>query len=176
MCARVRNACKAVESAARGSGNASPSLPKSAPDHQRQITEDPKNPGQTPPAAIVLLSDGASNLGRSSVTAATDAKKKGVPVYTIAYGTAGGYVVDSRGQKQSVPVDHAELQKVADNSGGKKFSAASAGELKQVYDSIAHQIGYERVEAEITEKYAGIATIFGILTAMAAVSLGARWP
>jgi Ca-activated chloride channel family protein len=140
------------------------------------VPEDPNHPGDTPPAAIVLLSDGASNLGRGSATAATDAKKKGVPVYTIAYGTPGGYVVDSRGQQQSVPVDHAELQKVADNSGGKKFSAATAGELKQVYDSIAHQIGYEKVEAEITEKYAGIATIFGIIAALAAVALGARWP
>lgn len=140
------------------------------------VPEDTDNPGSTPPAAIVLLSDGASNIGKSSATAATEAKKKGVPVYTIAYGTASGYVVDTRGQKQAVPVDHAELQKIADNSGGKKFSAATAGELKQVYDTIAHQIGYEKVEAEITEKYAGIATIFGILAALAAVSLGARWP
>ena len=139
------------------------------------VPEDPNHPGDTPPAAIVLLSDGASNLGKSSATAATAAKKKGVPVYTIAYGTAGGYVVD-RGQQQPVPVDHKELQTIADNSGGKKFSAASAGELKQVYDTIAHQIGYEKVEAEITEKYAGIATIFGIIAALAAVSLGARWP
>ncbi len=140
------------------------------------VPDDPNHPGQTPPAAIVLLSDGASNLGRSSATAASDAKKKGVPVYTIAYGTPGGYVVDSRGQRQPVPVDHAELQRIADNSGGKKFSAASAGQLKQVYDTIAHQVGYQRVETEITEKYAGVATIFGIIAALAAVSLGARWP
>ncbi len=140
------------------------------------VPDDPNHPGDTPPAAIVLLSDGESNLGRSSATAATDAKKKGVPVYTIAYGTPTGYVVDSRGQKQLVPVNHAELQKVADNSGGKKFSAASADELKQVYDSIAHQIGYEKVEAEVTEQWAGVATLFGILAAIAAISLGARWP
>ena len=69
-----------------------------------------------------------------------------------------------------------ELQKVADNSGGKKFSAASADELKQVYDTIARQIGYEKVEAEITEQWAGVATLFGILAAIAAISLGARWP
>lgn len=140
------------------------------------VPDDPKHPGEPPPAAIVLLSDGESNLGRNSATAATDAKKRGIPVYTIAYGTATGYVVDSRGQKQLVPVNHAELQKVADNSGGKKFSAASADELKQVYDSIARQIGYERVEAEVTEQWAGVATLFGILAALAAISLGARWP
>ena len=140
------------------------------------MPDDPNHPGETPPAAIVLLSDGASNLGRSSVTAATDAKKKGVPVYTIAYGTAGGYVVDSRGQKQSVPVEPRRAAEGRRQLRWQEVLGRGAGELKQVYDSIAHQIGYERVEAEITEKYAGIATIFGILAAMAAVSLGARWP
>jgi len=45
-----------------------------------------------------------------------------------------------------------------------------------VYDTIARQIGYEKVEAEITEQWAGIATLFGILAAIAAISLGARWP
>ncbi len=140
------------------------------------VPPDPDHPNEKVPAAMVLLSDGSSNLGRPSASAAADAKKAGVPVNTIAYGTATGYVVDSRGQRNYVPVDHVELQKVADISGGKKFSAASAEELKQVYDNIARSIGYEKVQTETTEKYAGIASLFGILTALACISLAARWP
>ncbi len=139
------------------------------------VPSDPKDPDATPPAAIVLLSDGESNMGRSSSGAAQAAKKRGVPIFTIAYGTATGYVVD-RGQRMPVPVNHVELQRIADLSGGKKYSAASAGELKTVYEGIARSIGYERVQAEVTEKYAGYALLFGIVSALAAIALGARWP
>ncbi len=146
-------------------------------DALSSVPPDPNDPNAKPPAAMVLLSDGASNLGRPSAAAATEAKRLGVPVSTIAYGTPGGYVIDQRtGARNPVPVDHAELQKVADNSGGKKYSAASAEELKQVYDGIARSIGYEKVEQETTERYAGIAALFGFLAALAAISLAARWP
>ncbi len=139
------------------------------------VPPDPAHPDARPPAAIVLLSDGESNMGRTSAGAAQEAKKRGVPVFTIAYGTPGGYVVD-RGQKMPVPVNHVELQRIADISGGKKFSAASATELKSVYEGIARSIGYEKVQAEVTEQYAGYALLFGIVSALAAIALGARWP
>ncbi len=139
------------------------------------VPPDPNKPDARPPAAIVLLSDGESNMGRSSSGAAQEAKKRGVPVFTIAYGTPGGYVVD-RGQRMPVPVNHVELQRVADISGGKKFSATSATELKSVYEGIARSIGYERVQAEVTERYAGYALLFGIVSALAAIALAARWP
>lgn len=139
------------------------------------VPPDPDHPDDTPPAAVVLLSDGASNMGRSSAGAAQAAKKRNVPVFTIAYGTAGGYVVD-RGQRMPVPVDHVELQRIADLSGGRKFAAESASELRSVYEGIARSIGYEKVQAEVTEKYAGYALLFGIVSALAAIALGARWP
>lgn len=139
------------------------------------VAPDPNHPDAKPPAAIVLMSDGETNMGRSSAGAAQEAKKRGVPVFTIAYGTPGGYVVD-RGQRMPVPVNHAELQRIADLSGGKKFSAASASELKTVYEGIARSIGYERVQSEVTEQYAGYALLFGIVSALAAIALGARWP
>lgn len=139
------------------------------------VPPDPKDPDATPPAAIVLLSDGESNMGKSSTGAAQAAKKRGVPVFTIAYGTPGGYVVD-RGQRMPVPVNHVELQRIADLSGGKKYSAASASELKSVYEGIARSIGYEKVQTEVTEKYVFYALLFGVASALAAIALGARWP
>ncbi len=48
-----------------------------------------------PAAAIVLLSDGSSTEGKiGPVTAATAAKKAGVPVYTVSLGTASGTIKD----------------------------------------------------------------------------------
>ena len=136
---------------------------------------DPDHPDDPAPGAIVLLSDGFTNLGRKSATAAQAAKERKTPIYTIAYGTADGYVVDG-GRREPVPVNHEELQRVADISGGKKFAAGSSGELKDVYASIAKAIGYVKEEQEVTEIYTGYAFGFAILAAIAVISLGARWP
>ncbi|MGA4507170.1 VWA domain-containing protein [Propionibacteriaceae bacterium G1746] len=144
-------------------------------DALKLVPPDPNDPNSTAPAAIVLLSDGATNTGRSSLQAARDSKKQGVPIYTIAYGTATGYV-EERGVRQPVPVNHRELADVADASGGKKLSAASDRELAQAYQEIARSIGYEKVYVEVTERYAGWALLFGILAALATMSLAARWP
>ena len=139
------------------------------------VPADPKHPQEVAPAAIVLLSDGATNIGRNSVDAAREARDKDVPVYTIAYGTADGFVVEG-GQRQRVPVNHAELSAVAKASGGKKFAAASDSELKAVYQTIAHSIGYEKVYTEVTDRYAGLALLLAVLAALGVISLGARWP
>lgn len=137
---------------------------------------DPAHPDSTAPAAIVLLSDGYSTVpGRTSTEAARDAKKVNVPIYTIAYGTPGGYVVRD-GHKEPVPVDKVELRNIADLSGGEAFTAGSASELKSVYASIAHQVGYVKQLSEITERFAGAALILAVLAALAVMSLAARWP
>ncbi|MBU5409677.1 VWA domain-containing protein [Cutibacterium acnes] len=139
------------------------------------VPDDPKHPGQKPPAAIVLLSDGATNVGRPSLEAAKEAGRQHVPVYTIAYGTAGGYVVEG-GQRQPVPVNHYELAAIAKASGGEKFSAESLGQLSDVYKSIAQSVGYEKVFGEVTDKYVGVALALVVLTAASVISLCARWP
>ncbi len=136
---------------------------------------DPDHPEDPAPGAIVLLSDGFTNIGRSSATAAQAAKAQKIPIYTIAYGTEDGYVMD-QGRREPVPVNHEELQRVADISGGKKFSADSSGKLKEVYASIAQTIGYVKVEQEVTEYYAGWALGFAVLASVAVIALGARWP
>ncbi len=139
------------------------------------VPPDPANPKQAVPAAIVLLSDGATNIGRSSSGAAQQAKTMKVPIYTIAYGTPGGYVID-QGQRVPVPVDYNELAQIARTSGGKAYTAQSSSQLKNVYASIAHSVGTDRVYTEVTGHYAGIALLFAILAALGVISLGARWP
>jgi Ca-activated chloride channel homolog len=52
-----------------------------------QVPPDPDNPKAVPPARIVLLSDGKTQVGRPSDQAAMAAKAQSVLIYTIAYGT-----------------------------------------------------------------------------------------
>jgi len=140
-----------------------------------QVPPDPDNPNEVVPARIVLLSDGKTQVGRPSDQAAEAAKRQSVPIYTIAYGTADGYI-DLGGRQEPVPVDRAELQRVSKISGGEAYTATSAGELKDVYKDIGSSVGKEKVDREVTSRYAGFGLGFAILAALGLISLGARWP
>lgn len=140
-----------------------------------QAPPDPNDPEDVAPAAIVLLSDGKRTIGLPPVPAATEAGQKGVPIYTIAYGTASGYL-EQEGQRTRVPVDEEELRQVADASGGEAFRAASAGQLTTVYSTIAREVGMTTVDEEVTERWAGWALGFAVLAGLAMISLAARWP
>lgn len=140
-----------------------------------QVPPDPDDPKAPVPARIVLLSDGKTQLGRSSAAAAQVAKDQKVPIYTIAYGTENG-TIEISGRVERVPVDLAELQRIARITGGEAYEARSAGQLKEVYADIGTSVGTEKVEQEVTERYAGFGLIFAVLAALGMISLGARWP
>lgn len=136
----------------------------------------PKAPdGSIAPGAIVLLSDGQNTAGRSPQQAAAEALKSKVPVYTIAYGTENGYV-DLDGKRERVPPDRALLQRIASVTQGQAYTAENLGQLDTVYKNIKSQVGYEEVKKETTALWAGYGLAFAVLAALAAVSLGARWP
>ena len=140
-----------------------------------QVPPDPDNPQAVVPARIVLLSDGKTQVLRPSAEAAEAARAQNVPIYTIAYGTADGYI-EIGGRREPVPVDRAELARVSRISGGEAYTATSAGELKKVYQDIGSSVGKEKVDREVTSRYAGFGLGFAILAALGMISLGARWP
>lgn len=136
---------------------------------------DPEHPDDPAPGAIVLLSDGYTNIGRDSAEAAQVAKNQNVPVYTIAYGTSTGYVYED-GQRVNVPVNHKELADIARISGGTKYAAESVGDLRSIYESLARDIGYQPQEVEVTDRYALYALLFTLVAGLGVISLAARWP
>ncbi len=140
-----------------------------------QMPPDPSNPKAVVPARIVLLSDGKTQAGRRSDQAAQAARAQKVPIYTIAYGTEQGYI-EVNGRKEPVPVDKAELIRVSKISGGEAYAASTAGELRDVYKDIGTSVGKEKVDKEVTSRYAGFGLGFAILAALGMISLGARWP
>ena len=141
----------------------------------QQAPKDPNNPNSIAPGAIVLLSDGSNTAGRSPQQAAAEAKAAKVPIYTIAYGTQNGYV-DLDGKRQLVPVDHEEMKQIAAATNGDYFAAATADQLKKVYENIGSDIGYEKADREVTSRFAGYGLALAVLAALGAISLGAKWP
>ena len=131
--------------------------------------------GSTAPGAIVMLSDGMNTAGRAPLQAAAEAKKVNVPIYTIAYGTENGSV-DLDGKRERVPPDRALMAEIAQATGGTTSTAESSGDLSRVYESIRSEVGFEEVKKETTATWAGYGLAFAVVAALAAVSLGARWP
>jgi Ca-activated chloride channel family protein len=141
----------------------------------QQAPKDPDNPNSIAPGAIVLLSDGFNTSGRAPQQAAAEAKAAKVPVYTIAYGTENGYV-DLEGKREPVPVDHEEMKAIAAATSGEYFAAATADQLKKVYENIGSDVGYEKADREVTARFAGYGLALAVLAALGAISLGAKWP
>ena len=114
--------------------------------------------GKRPPGAIVLLSDGTSNVGSSPLAAARQAKADHIPIYTIAIGTAKGAIPIKRGNRTvttPVPVSPQELGQIASVSGGHAYTAADSADASAVYAHLAKQLGHKKVKDELTYGFAG---------------------
>ena len=123
-----------------------------------------------PPAAIVLLSDGATQSGRDPADVAREAAQARVPVSTVALGTPEGRV-ESGGSVISVPPDPEALREVAELSGGSTFAAEDAGALEEVYERLGSQIGTREERREISAGFAAA----GLLLLGAALATSLRW-
>lgn len=137
----------------------------------------PAADGKPAPAAIVLMSDGSPTIGTGDATpeqsaedAATAAGQAGVKIHTIAYGTTNG-VVDIGGQSIPVPADPAAMARIAGLSGGQTFTAATASQLRSVYDQIGRAVGYDTHRREITAWFTGL----GLLLAVGAAAGALVW-
>ena len=128
------------------------------------------DPGNDPPASIVLLSDGATTVGRPVGAAARAASDEGIPVSTIAFGTSTG-TVRIEGQLIPVPIDAATMRSVADTTGGTFFETASASGLRKVYEDIQGHVGYTTEPREIAQTFVGV----GVVALLAAAGLSLAW-
>jgi Ca-activated chloride channel family protein len=131
--------------------------------------------GKHPGAAVVLMSDGAPTIGANGETpeqtveqATAAAKQAGVPIDSIAYGTPGG-TVDVQGEDVPVPADPQVMAEIASGSGGKSFTAASAGQLDSVYEQIRLSVGYTTQHRDLTAWFTGLGLLLMMLTAAAAL-------
>jgi Ca-activated chloride channel family protein len=127
-----------------------------------------------PPSAIVLLSDGTSNVGINPLTAAREAKAQHIPIYTIALGTPNGTIPIKRGSQTintPVPVSAEELGQIASSSGGRAYTASDSAKASAVYAELATRLGHKKVKRELTADFAG----GGLVLLLLGSALSLRW-
>jgi Ca-activated chloride channel family protein len=123
-----------------------------------------------PPARIVLLSDGSNTVGRPVDDAIAAAKKAGVQVSTIAFGTPDATITYG-GRTVRVPADQATLSRIAAETGGSFHTAESEEELRSVYKDIGTQIGYTKTHRENSRPW----FITGLILLFAAAGTSMLW-
>jgi len=176
------------------------SVAPSVADPDSQPTPEPVAKGVYVPSIIVLLTDGASNAGPRPVDAAQQAVDRGIRVYPIGFGTArgaemapcgrnlvgnepgfgggfggggggnfGGFGGGGGGFRRGI--DEETLQKVADATDGKYYTAESAEELQGVFESLPTSLIMRTEMTEITFVFATI----GAALAIIAIALALWW-
>jgi len=134
-----------------------------------------RKPGHKLPATIVLESDGAQNMGDLSPTQGAElAKRAGITVDGVALGTPGGTVSYGFGDFATtipVPPDPAVVARIAEITGGRSFTAQSAGSLNSIYSNLGSSIGRQRKWSKVTGWFAAAAA--GLV--FAAMGLGRLW-
>jgi Ca-activated chloride channel family protein len=139
------------------------------------IENSPLDKGKRPPARVVLLSDGATNAGRPNAEAAEAARKKGVRVSTIAFGTDLGTVV-VQDEVVPVPADREALRKIADDTGGRFATAATEKDLRETYADLGSRLATVTRQREVTVWFVGAALVAAFAAAGAALVWTSRLP
>ena len=131
--------------------------------------------GRRPPAAIVLLSDGASTSGTDPVEAAREAQRQDIRVYTVTLGTRSGTItVPQEGGgtvTQPVPPDPESLEEIARASGGRAFTADTSQGLREVYEKLGSQLSHRDEKRQVSSAFAG----GGLVLLLAAAAMSLRW-
>ena len=180
---------KSLDAIAEIDKNVAPSVTDTSPG----IPPTPVPSGAYAPDIIVLLTDGVNNAGPMPLEAAQQALDRGVRVYTIGFGTAngseipycapqiqGGGTADrggfgfggfGGGGGFRRGIDEETLKQVSEMTGGDYYSAESASELQEVFQSLPTYLITKHEIREISVAF----TAIGALLAMIAVTLSLRW-
>lgn len=114
-------------------------------------------PGSNRSTAMVLISDGESNMGPKAMAMAELAAKLGVRVHTIGVGTARGAVVKAEGISQRVRLDSALLADISGLTIGNSYQATQEQDWLAIYEAIDASIQFDRRQPmEVSAIFMGV--------------------
>ena len=103
--------------------------------------------------------------------AAKWAADRGVRVYTVGVGTVAGETIGFEGWSMRVRLDEETLKAVATRTNAEYFHAATAADLKKVYETLSSRLTVEKRETEISSLLA----LLGATLALLAAGLSVWW-
>jgi Ca-activated chloride channel homolog len=133
-----------------------------AGDALRRALDDIQAASPAAPAAVLLLSDGASSTGSDPFDAAREAAARHVPVFAVAIGTPDGVLIrrDFDGvRQQPVPPDPALLRGIAGPTGGRALEARSLPALHAALEDLGRDAGVAGGSREVTLLFAAAALL-----------------
>ena len=125
----------------------------------------PSAPGSYRSAAIILLTDGQTTTGPDPLEAAMMAADRGIRVYTVGIGTVDGTIIGWEGWSMRVRLDEPALKSIASITRGQYFHAATAADLKAVYQGMSARMVLQKQETEITALVVAAATVLAVSAA-----------
>jgi len=131
----------------------------------------PVAPGSYNSAAIIMLTDGQRTTGVDPLEAAKWAADRGVRVYTVGVGTVQGETIGFEGWSMRVRLDEETLKAVATRTNAEYFHAATAADLKKVYETLSSRLTVEKKETEVSSLF----SLLGAVLALMAAGLSVWW-
>ena len=131
----------------------------------------PVAPGSYRSAAIIMLTDGQRTTGVDPLEAAQWAADRGVRVYTVGVGTVAGELIGFEGWSMRVRLDEDTLKAVALRTNAEYFHAATAQDLRKVYETLSSRITVETKETEVS----ALLALAGAVLVLLAAALSLWW-
>ncbi|NQW84352.1 MAG: VWA domain-containing protein [Alcaligenaceae bacterium] len=132
-------------------------------------------PGSNKALAIVLISDGQSNMGPDVLKMAQLAADHGVRVYTVGVGTPEGIVLKAQGLSMRVKLDEVALKKIAELTMADYYRATNASDLKKVYEALATTIRLEKHQStEVTALFLALGALVLMLAGLLSLQRDGR--
>lgn len=122
-------------------------------------------------AAIILLSDGVSNVGPSPLEIIDQASDRGIKVYTVGIGSTEGTVVNFDGLLIRVRLDEDTLKSIAEKTDASYFEADTETDLQDIYKKLSTQIVFKPEQTELTAGF----TAFAVLLLLSAGIISLLW-
>ncbi len=119
----------------------------------------PVAPGSNSSSAIVLLTDGRRTTGPDPLDAARMAADHGIRVFTVGFGSASGGPAMIEGYSIYMMFDEETLKAIAGLTRAEYFHAASAEELRKIYESLTSRFVMQKEEREVSALFAALAAV-----------------
>jgi Ca-activated chloride channel family protein len=156
------DAQKIINESAENGGARNPSTAGQSLDDKKSATSPT---GQARQMAIVLMSDGQSNMGPELKQIADLAATHQVKIYTVGIGTTEGDVVRLQGRSMRVKLEDEALKKISTITQGEYFRADSAEALKSIYDKLGYRLRFEkRAMSEVTAHVSVLALLLVLIS------------